>query len=248
VTVDYLRRLQPTRAEPSGAARVDLGSRFAPVRTSVAPGLSPDGPWLDSPAPASEVTGADRPGPAAGRSPPPIAAPGSASRADAAAEPDLLHVPRHRQAAASPHASAALADPGQSAAADGSTPVPRRPPHRAATPAPQRAQPDAAAAPSLRAVALPSAIDAHPGAWPAARRPPPAAEPAAPTHPLRPASLPAPQAAAAPPVIHVTIDRIDVRMPPAAAPAGPARRARPPAAAPSLAEYLRGHAATPGPR
>jgi hypothetical protein len=45
---------------------------------------------------------------------------------------------------------------------------------------------------------------------------------------------------AAPPVVHVTIDRIDVRLPPAAAPASPAAaRARPASAQPALGDYLR---------
>ena len=45
---------------------------------------------------------------------------------------------------------------------------------------------------------------------------------------------------AAPPVVRVTIDRIDVRLPPAAAPASPAAaRTRPASAQPALGDYLR---------
>lgn len=48
------------------------------------------------------------------------------------------------------------------------------------------------------------------------------------------------------PVVHVTIDRIEVRMPPAPARAAPAARYRVVPASPSLGDYLRQRSAKPG--
>jgi hypothetical protein len=68
------------------------------------------------------------------------------------------------------------------------------------------------------------------------------------TLPLRPEAVREAARPAVPaPVVHVTIDRIDVRLPSAPAPAGRAApRPRPSSAQPALGDYLRGHAGGTG--
>ena len=226
--MDFLRRLAPPREGDLSRAVAVLPSRFAgevPLRSTPAPGEAA-GSFDDALPPADAQT------------PPPRLQRAHPAPAEAvpAVQRTVLHpVP------------VTAAQPGTGAAAPARH-APPRDPMPPAQPNPPAAKVDGASAPARReAVARgePAVPPARPraaaSATPAATRPaiaPPIA------NPLSPRTVAARAQAAEPPrpVIHVTIDRIDVRTP--AAPARAPAPAKPRAAAPSvsLADYLRGSA------
>ena len=248
--MDYLRRLQTQRAEPAGAAHVDLGSRYAPVRSGAAPGPSLRSPWLDGPGQGAAGAGSGLQGQHSTLHRATTAAPvdtGSEPTTPTQAQAQADVAPQ-RPASTRPRDGLAATKPDHGAASKRSPPQPLQAPGGPAMPGEMPDQPASAAGPLPVAGRATARDRQRAGGYDHAALPHPSpADPAPPAHPLRASSLPASPPAAAPPVVHVTIDRIDVHLPPLAA-AGPARRARPPAAAPTLADYLRGQPATPGPR
>jgi hypothetical protein len=227
--MDFLRRLDPGRAAAPGAARLVVPPR-----------------WLE---PAT---------------PPPESA---SERIGASSVPSATPLP-HARVAAAPiereHSPGRNPSPGLAESVRSPTPGPRRPaPDELARPRSvgPGAAPPAPSAGATPAVGSASQVDSvglrvalarpHPpdaDAGPRARAEPlplvPTPSHAVPDRPLRADALAErrPRAASEPPVVHVTIDRIDVRLP-AAVDASPSPRERRPRAASAVAplsEYLRG--------
>lgn len=231
--MDFLRRLHPSHAEAPGAVRPDLGA----WRASGLPRRVVDG---DSPGPSRPVAQADAsveatPRPAAGMPAPAAAAarlpPVAASTAPIASS---------RSGSVAPVAPGGLppvAATGPSEAAVGAAvAMPSSPATRAATAGARQVLPAVAHAsgrPSAEGVRGAVAAKAPAAAaWPTrgAASPPPLR---AGVQPLQRLAEPA-----APAIVQVTIDRIDVRLPPERGAADAPRRARP-APTLALADYLR---------
>lgn len=218
--MDYLRRLNPAHADCSSAARLD-----APAAMMAMPVL-PSAAFEEVVAPLSTnpaVARAAKPGPAPVRT---IQRPPSEPSLRAAPLTDVATpraVPSDRPATA----PTALAPIGI-----------------ARLPVPPSLQPARATPPSVDAepAVVTPLLYAEAGPSPAARRPESSVVAVLP-QPLRPEAVRERERAAADepaPIIHVTIDRIDVRLPSAAAtpPALSRRRAAP--AVGALGDYLRG--------
>ena len=201
------------RGEPTaGAAMPSLPSRFAGPQAGIDGGME----MLEAVAPSS-----DRP---VGDAPVAILEPGKPTGDQISTAPQLGITPAAR-------ADAAIALPLERAITAPVRPiagVAHPPAPTVDSPAPPYVMPRLSRGPELTA--------------------PPVVEPIAPPMPGSPISAPLTEAAVAgrakaaqAPVVHVTIDRIDVRVPAAAPPTAPERRAR---AQPSvsLADYLAGGA------
>lgn len=240
--MDFLRRLHPRHADATGAVRPDLGAWRAAglprrVAASDQPGemapepaqpgtASPSSPFVAEPAHAIPAPGAKNGRPAA-----------SLVALDTAGLQGARPVPAAGEAlAAVPAGEASAPSLATSTHALSASALPARP----VTPAgPARTSP-------MHAPERPQGDD-RPGAAAARAAPPALAASALRTGPA--SSLPPPlradvQAlqrapdAAAPTVVQVTIDRIDVRLPPERAPAAAPSRPRP-APTVALADYLR---------
>ena len=234
--MDFLRRLHPSAAAGRGAARLVPGALRAVPTTPTDEGRGP------TPSPWSPTTSTPAPAPT-----------GAADRL--AVEPPADSIPL--DAAPSPAAAPALADrPTVPAPA----PAPAVGPSRSMAPGRGlvATEPSAAgpAYPTHTAASAPdqgeggTAADAASGSPPAARSAgwSVAAEAGGVTLPLRSVVVREAARPATPaPVVHVTIDRIDVRLPPSPAAASRATaRARPSSAQPALGDYLRGRAGGSG--
>lgn len=233
--MDFLRRLAPPREGDRSRAVAVLASRFArdlPLRSAAVPGDKTSRPE-DSPAQAPE--------------------PSRALRSQATTpQPQAVHAtPRRPESLVSDNAAPALRKARAALARTALTleaaPIDRPMPQVPADVilAPPRVH--FANAKEAQIAQVPRASTAAP------------ANPAATASPIRSAAVPTHAAplsrqaidarvqpvAARPPVIHVTIDRIDIRAP--AAPARPAVPARPQPVAPSvsLTDYLRGDSRIP---
>jgi hypothetical protein len=220
--MDFLRQLFPGHTEPPSAARLDVPPRFASLRIPVEANLPPGTPAAQ----------------AATRPP-----------ATPAGQSHGAHVDSH------------VADPMPQSGPPPHPPRPRLPAHES-----QVAQPAGLDTPP-RVPALPTPTSPAPlasrlsnpvppartGGAPIAREPAAIAMPAAPTpqsiasaptlSPLREEALrerAQPPRAEPAPIVHVTIDRIDVRLPAPPVPLPSPRRARPASGVPPLADYLRG--------
>lgn len=227
--MDFLRRLEPSRAAAPGAARLDVAPRWLEAETARMEATSgrPDATGVRSAVRSRAVPAALAPiehGHIPRRDPGPdlrrveavgAPVPGPGTRgADDVARAQVLGPATAlpvRPASASPVVSLT------SQVGDDRL----HPPHA------PRALP-VEAAPRTRAGPLPAV---------------PTPTRAAPDRPLRADALAErrPRAASDPPIVHVTIDRIDVRLP--AADAGPVpreRRPRAPSGVASLSDYLRG--------
>jgi hypothetical protein len=217
--VDYLRRLHPSRSEPVGAARLDVPPRFAPGDAQPA---EPAGEPLQT---IPAAAGGPQP---QGPRPQPVPVPASTARSTARVEP-------HQERVAPLETRQVI---------ETLSPLTRvaRPPAASALPMPaaMRTLPPAPVLAVAPAAAPPQPQDTISGFAPPAPPPPPGASLEA---PLRVEALrdrvPTGSAADPAPVLHVTIDRIDVRLPPAPASAAPARKPRPSSAVAPLADYLR---------
>ena len=218
--MDYLRRLHPAHADRSSAARLDAPAAIA-AATPVLPSAACEAAAIASPTTAVEARAA-RPDPAPAQTtqrPP--------------SEPSLRAAPLTEVAAprAVPNDRSAATPTARAPISAARLPVPPLLPPARATPPSVDARP-VAATPLLHADARPS---------PAARRAEPSPVAVA-LQPLRPDAVreraPADEPA---PIIHVTIDRIDVRLPSTAAmPPAPGRRRAAPTVG-ALGDYLRGH-------
>jgi hypothetical protein len=232
--MDFARSLAPLRDSDLTRALPVLPSRFgaeAPLSTAPSP--------HDEPEPGLPTPTEERPGAAA--------RPSRASLVTLA-DDDGLRTQAVPAAPSSRRQAAATHQP-QRLPADAELPAPAPPPASLRGRAAAERIDGAPSAASLPAIADPALIRQAPRVSAAAPR-----DGAAPPHvPRRPMSAPAlaerHAAAAEPrPVVHVTIDRIDVRAP--AAPARPAAAPRARNAAPSvsLADYLRQGGAKAGDR
>jgi hypothetical protein len=237
--MEFARRLAPLREGDATRATAALPSRFAaesPLRVAASPRVDDEQPVLETAAHAPTVTRRVR-------------------------APDAPH-------AAAPEVDAATVvvaeSRGDRSRQSSATPAPRE--HRAEAAelpaAPTRlvaqAQPHEAPAPHrvIAAVAAPDAVDAA-RASSVRQRPVQTANaaplgntngPAVRHEPMSAAALAArnSQPAEQRPIIHVTIDRIDVRAPAAPARPAPAPRARTATPTVSLGDYLRARANKPG--
>ena len=230
--MDFLRRLDPGRSAAPGAARLDLAPRW----------LEPAAPLVDAEATAPVDTVA------------PLRV--AAVRAPARRQPGPLDLlarsdpdppPAHAVRAPAP-TPAVAAHVGFVATAR----LPDRVPYPAAPSARQQAESITPRSAPLDRAVPPEADPARAVVpvepkLPAAPSLPPSAGPVS-AHvphdgPLRLDALAErrPPAGGAPPIVHVTIDRIDVRLPAASAPTAQSeRRPRPSGAVAPLADYLRG--------
>lgn len=234
--MDFLRRLHPRHAEAPGAVRPDLGAWRAAGLPRQGVACEDIGTTDGPPAPGDD-----------GRSSMVAAAPTFAAAVPLQAEAPVAKHPRRADAAA---AAQTAHGPPQPTGPDVIAVAPRDRPTPSASPAPPPApppalRPDPARTPAPAVVSVPPARPAA-AAWPAAPARA-AAAPAAGVAPLWPARplraevqplRPAAAEPAAPTVVQVTIDRIDLRLPPERAAAAAPRRARP-APAVALADYLR---------
>ncbi len=222
--MDFLRRLYPGHADSPAAARLERAPCWATGREA---GRQAQAAPLSARAPAEEA---------------------SASPADAGLPPPAMPQPAVTEAARThTTAPAAMVDvaPPRSHPVPLPTPEPRES-KPADSPADTRAaqadgplqaatQPSGPPAFELPTSAREAAVVAAQGKPGTALRPAPAA-------PLRTQTLQQAQRAAKPeaaPVVHVTIDRIDVRVPAPANASAPARKPRPASTVAPLADYLR---------
>lgn len=221
--MDFLRRLYPGHADSPAAARLERAPRWATAgrHAPIAPlyALPAADPVHASPADA-------------GMAPPamPQSGPTEPERTRAEAAAKLVATPPHlhemRLPSPDPRAPKNLASPAGPRAAQPVRPVqaaadPSRPP---AFQQPRPGRETAAVAGQTKPI---GAVRPAPG----------------PTAPLRAQTLqqaPRPAKPDAAPVVHVTIDRIDVRLPAPANASAPASKARPASAVAPLADYLRG--------
>lgn len=224
--MDYLRRLHPAHADHGSAARLD-----APLALAATVALSPTTFEVPAPSPTE-----------AARATVPDAAPLRASQRPLTeisprAAPPVEIATSLATSLAAPHRSP-VATPSQPMRLTRSALPPSMVPARATPPSI-----DATAQPAQPAEA-PPLTRAEPRSSPAARRPEPSAVAVA-LQPLRAEAVRERDRGAADepaPIIHVTIDRIDVRLPSTAAtPPAPGRRRAAPTVG-ALGDYLRGRA------
>lgn len=239
--MDLFTRIATQRLGQARTLRAALAPHYAPRGLPLADAGEPaDARW---PGDVQDETVADHTAPAqpaSARTDEP-----AAGTAPAATDPAA---PSHAPMAHSPHAATVPRSASGSrlraapAAPDGAHAWPAAP-VRAAPAAPPLASTGPASPAAMGAIAAVPPV--HPAADMRARRQPPwtdaAASPDAPLAPDRAAMLAAPTPSAragAGPVVHVHIDRIDVRAP-VPSQAAPAPRVARPAPARSLADYLR---------
>lgn len=233
--MDFLRRLHPSHAEAPGAVRPDLGAwRASGLPRRVAEGDSrvPSGPVAQADA-RIEAT----PGPAAG-----MPAPGAAGARLPSVAASTAPIASSRSAPVAPGGLPRVAATGPSTAAveavvGATVAMPSSPAMRAAAAGARQVLPAAGQATGRLAAEVVRGAAATTAPAAAGLPTPPTASP---PPPLRAGVQPLqrPAEPAAPAIVQVTIDRIDVRVPPERAAADAPRRVRP-APAVALADYLR---------
>jgi len=223
--MDYLRRLHPRQAGPADAAVPDLGAwRLAGM--PLGGDASLDAASRASLLPPAATEPAVSPTNTALPVGPPALAGASVREAHA---PPRAATAAGLAAIATDHATPAAAARATGAAAK---PMDRRGAATAVLP-PQASAPDSTTSPRLAADAKASPALPQPSP-PGTARPPLRGDARALATGDHAADT------AVPPVVHVSIDRIDVRIPAAPAPAAAARRPRTDSSVGTLADYLRG--------